>query len=317
VIVTPVVYVWRRFVPTWEGKVFDFVFGVGLVIIYILVLNSFTKAVVFFQEIRRFLISLAWHPFADAYQRVPRIISRSLQGLLYVKRPKLIELQESIRYAQALVNQLAMSTDRQSLMNEVNAAQKALPDDSKQRRFWADSKAQTHLWTVYEKLMPKLVTYWNAGTEPRRSDFKKKNSSSRTWYDLAEEFAAIHVVHVLRGMLAHLRYYLIFATAGSVLLVAAVVSYPFQPRRLMLIFLSTIIITISISLLGIFTKFNKDEVLSRILRTVPGKLTWDRGFISRIVIYIVLPLLSLLATQFPQVGSFFYSFLDPVQKAFK
>lgn len=50
----------------------------------------------------------------------------------------------------------------------------------------------------------------------------------------------------------------------------------------------------------VFVEMNRDAVLSHLNGTNPGKLNWDRDFISRIVVYGVLPISALLGAQFPQ-----------------
>jgi hypothetical protein len=58
-----------------------------------------------------------------------------------------------------------------------------------------------------------------------------------------------------------------------------------------------------------FAQMDRDAILSRLSGTEPGKL--DRDFYYRVVSYGALPLLALLASQFPSIGRFLFSWLQP------
>jgi hypothetical protein len=52
----------------------------------------------------------------------------------------------------------------------------------------------------------------------------------------------------------------------------------------------------------VFVQMNRNYVLSRLARTSPGRVTWDRGFVSSILVHVAVPLLALLAVKFPELG---------------
>lgn len=62
---------------------------------------------------------------------------------------------------------------------------------------------------------------------------------------------------------------------------------------------------------------NRNDVLSRVAKSEPGKVTFDRHFLSRVVVYGLLPLLSLLASQFPEVRGVAFSWLEAILKTLK
>jgi hypothetical protein len=137
------------------------------------------------------------------------------------------------------------------------------------------------------------------------------------WLRLAEDFLAIQVVTYINRLFPHLRNGLLNVTIGFVLLLLALIVYPFQPQRY-LVLLSTVLLVMTVpTTMYVLAQMNRDEVLSRIAKSQPGKLTWDRAFISQIVIYGVLPLLSLIATQFPEVRGAAFSWIETVLKTLK
>jgi len=54
--------------------------------------------------------------------------------------------------------------------------------------------------------------------------------------------------------------------------------------------------------------------LSRIARTTPSHVTWDRSFVTDIVLRGAVPILGILAIKFPGIGGFLSSVVEPVLK---
>ncbi|HET9529868.1 MAG TPA: hypothetical protein VFQ92_05920, partial [Blastocatellia bacterium] len=136
------------------------------------------------------------------------------------------------------------------------------------------------------------------------------------WFRLAEEFIAIQVVTFINQVFVHLRALLTYITAGSLLLLLTITYYPFQPQRLLTLFIWCCILSIVLASTIVFIQASRNDVLSRIARTTSNRVTFDRTFISMIVTYGVLPLVGLLITQFPQMLRVF-SWIEPALRAFK
>jgi hypothetical protein len=56
---------------------------------------------------------------------------------------------------------------------------------------------------------------------------------------------------------------------------------------------------------------NRDTLFSNLNGTKPGQVNWDREFITRIFLYVVIPILAFLGVQFPDTLSQIFSFLSP------
>ena len=137
-----------------------------------------------------------------------------------------------------------------------------------------------------------------------------------TWLVRVEDFVAMQVVSFLSQTFVHLRNLLILVTVGALLLLLATVSYPFQPQRLLLVFVWSVILLIVGGGVTVLVQMDRNEVLSRITNTAPNRVTFDRSFISSIATYGLLPMLTLLATLFPQMGGL-WSVLEPLTRVFK
>ncbi|MFL6196367.1 MAG: hypothetical protein ACJ75H_19460, partial [Thermoanaerobaculia bacterium] len=118
----------------------------------------------------------------------------------------------------------------------------------------------------------------------------------------AREFLALRIAAYLRYLFAHMRSCLLGALAPGLLALVAVTSYAFQPKA----FVSLAVwlaLAIAVGLTGwVFIQMDRNATLSRIGDTEPGQVTFDRAFFTNVLTYLGIPVLGLVATQFPEVG---------------
>jgi hypothetical protein len=138
----------------------------------------------------------------------------------------------------------------------------------------------------------------------------------RQWFRLAEDFLAIEVVNWLSHFFAQLRNLITFLVVGSILLLFAVLYYPFQPQRLLLIFTGGLILVFAVGLFRMFLQIERDEVVSRILKTTPNRINLNPVFLSHVGTYVV-PLLGVLAATSMDVSNLLHTLLDPLYQALK
>jgi hypothetical protein len=125
----------------------------------------------------------------------------------------------------------------------------------------------------------------------------------------AEEFVALRFVAYIRYVGVQLRNLLSLISIAFILCVAAVRSYPFLAHRSIGWALTLIFLILGVPVAITFAQMDKDAILSRLSDTEPGKL--DRNFYVRLISYGALPLLTVLASQFPAVGHFLFSWVQP------
>ncbi len=118
----------------------------------------------------------------------------------------------------------------------------------------------------------------------------------------ARQFLALRVAAWLRYVFAHMRACLLGALISSLLALVAVTLYAFQPRHFVNLALGLPLAgAVGLTLL-VFVQMDRNATLSRIGDTTPGKVTFDRTFFSKLFTYVGIPVLGLIATQFPAVG---------------
>lgn len=129
------------------------------------------------------------------------------------------------------------------------------------------------------------------------------------------ELIAASAARLIREVFAHLRNHLGYLLLGFLLLIFAVSSYPFQPQRLLMFIAVTMTMPMSAMLIIVFVQMDRDEILSRMSGSTPGKVTWDLNFFTRIVLYGVIPLASLFSTDVPGIRKLASVLGEVIQKA--
>ena len=110
-----------------------------------------------------------------------------------------------------------------------------------------------------------------------------------------------------------IRNLILFLSLGFLLLVISMNAYDYQSpqfigRALLILFLFIGAVTLTC-----LTRMERDPILSRISGTTPGKL--DTESYVKLIGYGALPVLSLLASQFPSISNFLYSWIAPTLQA--
>lgn len=285
---------------------------------------------------REFLDSLAHHPLAAALDRMPDALARSIGSLFLESLPDQARIEAEHSHLRLLLNHLRQLDTEKELLSLPEAqatrlrALFAALRQSSQYTEEADPAADSDAFALL--LVKLLRECWHSRPltsaltapdtlAPHRSTAevyaRALPSGLIVWLRLAEEFVAIRVVAYIYRLFPYLRNTLLLLTGGLLVLLAALVSYPFQPQHfLMLCMWAMMLGGVGLAVM-IVVQMNRCEVLSRVAKIEPGKLTIDRHFLSRVVVYAVLPLLSLIASQFPQVRGVAFSWLETILKTLK
>jgi len=107
------------------------------------------------------------------------------------------------------------------------------------------------------------------------------------WVHLAEDLVAIQVVIYLSQFFIQLRNMAWSMIVCGSLLLLGVTSYPFQPERLILLLWLALVGAVIAAILYVLVRINQDELVSRISRTTPNRFTFDWGFASSLLTYVV------------------------------
>ena len=133
---------------------------------------------------------------------------------------------------------------------------------------------------------------------------------------LYAELLATPYLIFIRSTLLQMRNLLIFVAAGFVMAALAPNVYPFQSRHLIGWIMTSLLLVFGIGVAIVWAQIDRDGLLSRITDTPPGSI--ETGpFVLRLVAFGGLPLLTVIATQFPSVSHFLFSWVQPTLEALR
>jgi hypothetical protein len=137
----------------------------------------------------------------------------------------------------------------------------------------------------------------------------------RLWLRGAEEYAASRMVEYVEWVIRHLRVLALFMLLSLLLTTMLVSSYPYQPQSLLRLILLLVLVGAVGALVIVLVQMNRNEVLSRIARTEPGQITWNGTFILNLFTFGVVPLLTLLSSEFPGLRNALFAWVQPLVSA--
>jgi hypothetical protein len=183
---------------------------------------------------------------------------------------------------------------------------------------------QSDLATACAKVLLFLSPRWDAETiapkvrpEPAEpvTEFRFQKTSLPESTQIAEDFVCLFYYNFIASIFLRLRTLLMSVAGIYVFLVLSFNSYPFEPQsswQILMVFVFILIVALAAF---VFAQMSRDTTLSHITNTTPGELGWE--FWVRITSFVAIPLLSLLSAQFPQIGSFLFSWAQPALNTFK
>jgi hypothetical protein len=102
---------------------------------------------------------------------------------------------------------------------------------------------------------------------------------------------------------------------GCVLAFASHLFYSFPGRSAMLAFDWILVALAVTATAAMLIYLEKNPVLNRLWSKTPGRFIWTGGFVYRLGLYGAIPIITLFAWQFPEVGGRLFGWIEPLQKA--
>jgi hypothetical protein len=104
-----------------------------------------------------------------------------------------------------------------------------------------------------------------------------------------------------------------FLTVGFILTAVALNCYPFQGASYFRWWLTAVFIVLAVVVIKVFAEMSRDATLSRLTDTPVGEVGGE--FYFKLLAAGALPLLTVVASHFPGVGRFLFSWVQPAFSA--
>ncbi len=296
-----------NFLQTFEGYGWDVVFQATMVAIAIGLLSVFFRFCLGAYNLRRLLRRLAMHPMVEAYDRLPAKFSSKLRSRFYAYLPNLSELELPL----------------EMLGNEEIEAKYMEEATQAPSRGWLrgpyGSDTQRQLSTLAREVVTTwLNPFWNTLDRAQRAQM-----AARHRWVAAENFVALQVATHLGYLFAQLWNLASCVIIGSILFLLTFASYPFQGRELLMTISWVVVLGFASVMAIVVIQMDRSELLTRLgnpkAKADPStfnRVTLDRNLIGMLVTYVVVPVLALLATQFPRIGGIFH-LIDPLLRGLR
>lgn len=206
--------------------------------------------------------------------------------------------------------------------------EKRWKDAGKLESEWADGLAK-QLKLLYEALavestmrLARLSRLWRKDAGPltgpeaeRGYPNGKKPEAPETLQRMAdEEFVAMVYLSYIRSVLVQIRNRIATSATLYILLLWALTCYPWMNRHSIFLLMSCLLVFLGVVAITIYSEMQRDDILSRTTSTAPGKL--DGEFFAKILSVVGIPLLTLIASQFPEFSNAIFSWLEPGLSSF-
>jgi hypothetical protein len=179
------------------------------------------------------------------------------------------------------------------------------------RQAWADQP-------LFERMTAEPSPKESQDQDPQTSAFPHRSGAPaepESITPLAEKFVALHYTPFLLYAVRQIQNLLWLPSVGFVLLMLSMNSYNFQSPRWIGTFLLILFAAITLTVGACMVQMERDPILSHIAGTKPGQL--GAAFYLRIAQYGALPILGLLAHQFPSISNTLLSGVQPALEALK
>ena len=307
-----------------ETANFDHFYSILMILVYGFLLFTAVRFLTVWRRLKALLHRLNWHPIGRIVARLPKDVSwlpmlqsggmEQAEVTLARSRAKLSEMIASSGIDENLLQSLkAVEPGLNGRIVEFLRAKSCGMLDSA----YNFGELQRELKKISALLIANvLMARWPNSDSTGLATEEKPNKREivlpkEEFERLAEEFAALRFVAFIRYVILQLRNYLTFLSVAFLLAVISFNSYPFQPHHTLTTFLTAVFFIWGTLVVIAFLQMSRDPVLRRM--GSPGKLSG--AVIWRAISFGGVPLITILASQFPSVGRFLFSWVQPALEA--
>lgn len=324
--------VWAQSVPTVEGRAWDLMFFVGFSLMIVLMTSTLLHLYHYWVRTNKLFDSIALLPMMRTFTRLPNRMTELFGKFVFSRNPETRHLLVPVHQLRLLGESLSATADTPAELADVpekaakiEAALRAmLTARGGERDFRGECDLRRQFsevaWTCLRAITPRWKSLpvdeaFGVGIFDAEGKVipNAKTEMDPPWVALAESVIATQVVIYVLQFLMQIRNLVWSVGCCSTLLLLAATSYPFHPERLLLVCLMLMSGTGIVLVIYVLMGISRDELVSRICRTTPGKVSFDSGFLGGILTYVV-PIVGIAGAQLS--GSFRW-LLEPILRVMK
>jgi hypothetical protein len=319
---------------SFEYDPFDLLFLVMLSILYALIFLTWTRFLLVWRKFSVFLEELERLSLRFAFDELPRRSAISPLFQFVGRRSELAMLVGIRERLAELKLRRPTSVDSASLMDAsdklVGEIDKILTSATKGERISRKGAAplRKFLGQVNDALLEELHrgnSKWPISAHRPKEEGKKDPDQGEPELAgqepklsvspdmLREQVIAVQYYDYIEYILHQQRNLLLFAVVGFVLSIVALHAYPFQGPGTITTFITITFVALAGGVIVVLAQADRDPILRRITKTTSRELSG--GFFLKVAGYLGVPLVTVLGSQFPSLGHFLFSWIQPVLDA--
>jgi hypothetical protein len=312
---------WEIIPASLDGGSFAVLFLILGFVVYWVIAVVLIRLVITWLAIRRLLRHLYWHPsrgfYAILHQGLPDG-ENTVTDMLSAD-PSITALEVSLEQARLLARysftapalplsrastvESRLASNAHLIARLTSRAEKWLEDalEADAQGTWREA---ARLRGMAERLVARLSRRiaeifepaWSLDEQEPWNDAGAPGLSVMT---AGGSYIAARVADFLRQVLPQVSLFAFSATAGVIMMLFAVSSYPFPAQGRLVLFNWVFVLVTVGTCAFVYFSMNRDRVLSLLSGTAPGKVSWNTTFVLQILTHGVLPILAVLGAAFP------------------
>ena len=312
---------WAVLFASLDGGLFAGTFLILSLLVYSVIGTVLLRLIITWFAIRGLLRNLYWHPSRRFYATLHEGLPGGENGVIDMLSadPAIIALEVSLEQARLLARYAPSQTEVPMVgTNNVGARLASnshligrltrRAEKSMERAFLTDSQGKWRESTrhrgIAEKLVARLSQKIAEIFEPvwdldEKEPWSESGVPSSSVMIAGGTYIAARVADYLRQVLPQVSLFAFAATAGVVMMLFAVSSYPFPAEGRLVLFNWVFVFFTVATCAFIYFSMNRDHVLSLLSGTTPGKVSWNGTFVLQMFTHGVLPLLAVMGAAFP------------------
>ena len=304
-----------------EGMLFDIVFRFGFIAVFFLFCVIFALVASAWHDLGAVLAGFAKFP-GEVFDRIPKKVSTWFFDPASCRDEYRLLIDRQARAIRSLLDRRSAprAYDGWATAREHAEACRDLP-------YLADGQAggglspNANVGSIPD-LALELATHWSGrpvAPVDRSPGEESPPKAAPTLDDevLArkEELLALYATRWISGALGRIWTLIGFLVVSSLSLLFAITSYPFPEQPRVMTILGLGIAGLLVMILRVVIGSSRDEVISRVGDTTPGKVTWDAALFGHVGAFIV-PLVGVLAAISFDALDLFRAVLGPILRLF-
>jgi hypothetical protein len=318
----------REYVRSIDSESYDAAFVFLLALTFFLLFLTWSRFLAIWYSLRALLEKLDQHPIRDAFSAMPPepawspILQRGIMRRTYTMEARSMDTAMQIARlvdSPGRWNAEPLREAVEEMLNKARAGQRIAPSDQCPVREALGPLFETARKSLYEDAWIRGCSRSAKRSEEesaKRTLLEMPPSATEQLQQLYAEFLATPYLVFIRCALLQMRNLLMFVAGGFVLAALAPSVYPFQSRHLIGWVMTAVLVVFGSGIAVAWAQMDRDGLLSRITNKPPGSIEAG-SFVLRLAAFGGLPLLTVVATQFPAVSHFLFSWVQPTLEALR